>query len=143
MFSYISLEERVPEAHPIREIRRVVDKTLKGLDAEFEALYAASGRPSIPPEQLLRALLLQIHYSIRSERQLVDRLDYDSIDGSLLEASASMKSFRPKEPVEEPFSWMKTEGTLRKLAHRAVDRRGFQSKLNAPAWNLTRMKALM
>lgn len=77
MFSYIDLEERVPQSHPIRKIRRVVDKALKALGPEFDELYSDVGRASIAPEKLLRAQLLQILYSIRSERQLVERIDYD------------------------------------------------------------------
>lgn len=154
MFSYIDLEQRVPQDHPIRKVRRVVDKALKALDEDFSHLYSELGRSSIAPEMLLRAQFLQIFYSIRSERQLVERLDYDllfrwfvglgiddrvwnhstfsknrdrvltadiaqrlfdeikkqayakrlmsrdhfSVDGTLVEASASMKSFVPKEP---------------------------------------------
>lgn len=157
MFSYIDLEQRVPKNHPIRPIRCVVDKALAKLEPEFSALYAERGRPSIPPERLLRALLLQILFSIRSERQLVERIDYDllfrwfvgleidepvwhhssftknrerllseriarrlfeevrsqayakrllsrdhfSVDGTLIEASASMKSFVRREAADE------------------------------------------
>jgi len=156
MFSYIDLEERVPADHPIRKIRCVVDKALKAMEADLDVLYASDGRPSVPPEQLLRAQLLQIIYTIRSERQLVERIDYDllfrwfvglgidepvwnhstftknrdrvlcsdiaqrlfdeiknqayakrllsrdhfSVDGTLIDASASMKSFVPKEKPE-------------------------------------------
>ena len=77
MFSYVSLEERIPEDHPLREIRRMVDEALRGLSDRFGELYAKTGRPSVPPEQLLRALLLQILYTIRSERQLMEQLDYN------------------------------------------------------------------
>lgn len=152
MFSYVDLESRIPRKHPIRKIRRIVDEALKELEPTFETMYAATGRPSIPPEQLLRALLLQILYTIRSERLLMERIDYDllfrwfvglgmddrvwdhsvfsknrdrlmrcdvdeqlfeaikkqgyakkllsrdhfTVDGTLLEACASLKSFRPK-----------------------------------------------
>jgi len=153
MFSYVDLEQRVPQDHPIRKIRRVIDRALKAMEADIEARYATAGRPSVPPEQLLRAQYLQIIYTIRSERQLVERIDYDllfrwfvglgiddpvwnhstftknrdrllcteiaqrlfdeiknqayakrllsrdhfSVDGTLIDASASMKSFVPKE----------------------------------------------
>jgi transposase len=157
-FSYISLEDRVPQDHPLRAIRRMVDKALAELTATFDAMYAQTGRPSIPPEQLLRALLLQILYSVRSERLLMQELDYNllfrwfvglkiddpvwhattftknrdrllrhevaegffaaihqqadarqllskdhfTVDGTLIEACASLKSFRPKgEPDED------------------------------------------
>ncbi len=153
MWSYLRLEERVPPDHPLRPMRRMTDQALAELDQRFDALYAAVGRPSIPPEQLLRALVLQILYSIRSERLLIERLDADlyfrwfvglelddrvwdvtvftknrerllrgdvaraffdavvdqarkahllsdehfSVDGTLIEAWAGQKSFRPKD----------------------------------------------
>ena len=77
IFSYISPEARVPPEHPLRVIRALVDPILVALSPRFEALYAKGGRPSIPPEQLLRALLLQVLYTIRSERQLMEQLDYN------------------------------------------------------------------
>jgi transposase len=158
LFSYVSCEARVPADHPLRPIRSIVDEALEVLSTEFEGLYATVGRPSIPPEKLLRALLLQAFYSIRSERQLMEQLDYNllfrwfvglamdapiwdvsvftknrerlldgevaakflgvvvsqarvkkllsdehfSVDGTLIEAWASMKSFRPKDGSGEP-----------------------------------------
>jgi transposase len=158
LFSYIDLEKRVASGHPLRIIRRIANTALKSLSAEFDRLYSPIGRLSIPPERLLRALLLQAFYSIRSERQLVERIDYDllfrwfvglgiedpvwdatsftknrdrllegdiarrflaavlahdkvkgllssehfSVDGTLLEAWASAKSFRPKDGSGEP-----------------------------------------
>jgi transposase len=158
LFSYVSCEARVPKYHPLRPIRRIVDEALGALSPEFEKLYARFGRPSIPPERLLRALLLQAFYSVRSEKQLVEQLDYNllfrwfvglsldagvwdetvftknrdrliegdiarkfmaavlsqgsvkallsddhfSVDGTLIEAWASMKSFRPKDGSGEP-----------------------------------------
>ena len=157
LFSYVDLEGRVPGSHPLRAIRLIVNEALSVLTARFEALYSPFGRPSIPPEQLLRAMLLQAFYSIRSERQLMERLDFDlsfrwfvglgiddvvwdhstfsknrdrlldgdvaagflcavlerpkvkrllstehfSIDGTLIEAWASMKSFKAKEPPQD------------------------------------------
>jgi transposase len=77
LFSYRSIEDRIPTDHPLRALRRLVDPLLVALSPRFQALYAASGRPSIPPEQLLRALLLQVLYTIRSERQLMEQLDYN------------------------------------------------------------------
>jgi len=153
MFSYRSLEERIPRQHPLRAIRKIVDKALQELSPTFDAMYAQSGRPSIPPEQLIRAMLIQVLFSIRSERLLMEELDFNllfrwfvglsmddavwnhsvfsknrdrlllhdvadqffvairnqaaakkllsrdhfTVDGSLIEASASFKSFRPKE----------------------------------------------
>jgi transposase len=158
LFSYVDLEKRVRSNHPLRVIRGVVDATLADLSAAFDALYSPFGRVSIPPERLLRALLLQAFYSIRSERQLVDRIEFDllfrwfvglgvddpvwdattftknrdrllegdvalkflatvlaqpkvrallstehfSVDGTLLEAWASTKSFRPKDGSAPP-----------------------------------------
>ena len=77
LFSYVDLEARVPADHPLRAIRAIVDDALSALSGDFDGAVLASGRPSIPPERLLRALLLQAFYSIRSERQLMERLDYD------------------------------------------------------------------
>jgi transposase len=162
MFSYVTPETRVRPDHPLRPIRRMVDAALERLSARFERLYSTTGRPSIPPEKLLRALLLQVLYSIRSERLLMEELDYSvlyrwfvglsmddpvwdattftknrdrlltgdiadaffaevlagikadgllsdehfTVDGTLLEAWASHKSFRPKDnhppPPDDP-----------------------------------------
>jgi transposase len=158
LFSYVSCERRVPVDHPLRPIRKIVDETLVMLSPEFEKLYAKLGRPSIAPEKLLRALLLQAFYAVRSERQLMEQLDYNllfrwfvglsldavvwdvtvftknrdrliagdiaaqfmaallnqerikrllsddhfSVDGTLIEAWASLKSFRPKDGGGEP-----------------------------------------
>ena len=155
MFSYVSLEERVPQDHPLRAIRQITDRALERLSPRFGTLYITFGRPSIPPERLLRALLLQALYTIRSERQLMEQLDYNllfrwfvglgmdeavwspttftknrdrlldgdiaaaffdavlihadaerllsdehfTVDGTLLEAWASQKSFQPKDQV--------------------------------------------
>ncbi len=77
MFSYLSPEERVPERHPLRAIRRMTDETLQGLSTKFSELYSITGRPSIAPEKLLRALLLQILYTVRSERLLMEQLQYN------------------------------------------------------------------
>ena len=160
LFSYVDLEARVRADHVLRPIRTIVNEPLAALEGEFAPLYAQVGRPSIPPEKLLRAMLLQAFYSIRSERQVIERLEYDllfrwfvglgvddpawdhstfsknrdrlldgdiavkflsavlaqprvkrllstehfSVDGTLIEAWASMKSFRPKEGSEEPPS---------------------------------------
>src|SRR6185369_5217417 len=77
MFSYLSPEERVPANHPLRPIRMMVDGVLKALSPAFSCLYSAFGRPSIPPEKLLRALLLQVLYTVRSERMLMEQLEYN------------------------------------------------------------------
>jgi len=77
MFSYISAERRVPKDHPLRAIRAMADAALRELDKRFAGMYAAMGRPSIAPERLLRALLLQVLYTVRSERLLMEQLDYN------------------------------------------------------------------
>src|SRR5213078_247804 len=77
MFSYLSPEERVPANHPLRPIRLMIDDALKALSPAFSRLYSAIGRPSIPPEKLLRALLLQILYTVRSERMMMEQLQYN------------------------------------------------------------------
>ncbi len=77
MFSYIQPERRIPANHPLRKVRELVREVLKELSPTFGQLYSHEGRPSIPPEQLLSALLLQVFYSIRSERQLIEQLDYN------------------------------------------------------------------
>ena len=77
LFSYRSIDDRIPSDHPLRAMRRLVDPLLVELSPRFQEMYAATGRPSIPPEQLLRALLLQVLYTIRSERQLMEQLDYN------------------------------------------------------------------
>src|SRR6187455_2330144 len=77
MFSYVSAEQRVPADHPLRAIRTLVDDVLRDMSREFDRLYSRIGRPSIPPERLLRAQLLQVFYSIRSERLLMEQLDYN------------------------------------------------------------------
>lgn len=158
LFSYVDLEERIPPKHPLRKIRQVVNDALVSLDADFEVLYTDFGRPSIPPERLIRASLLQILFSVRSERQLMEQMDYNlmfrwfvglgiddpvwvptvftknrdrllttemsrrvmaailahrevapllsddhfSVDGTLVKAWASMKSFQPKADATPP-----------------------------------------
>src|ERR1700674_5620373 len=77
LFSYVSCSARGPKDHPLRAIRGLVDGALGALSGDFAKLYARLGRPSIPPEKLLRALLLQAFYSVRSERQLMEQLDYN------------------------------------------------------------------
>lgn len=158
LFSYVDLEDRVPANHPLRVIREVVNEVLAALDAEFSAMYSGLGRASIPPERLLRGSLIQAFYTIRSERQLMEQLDYNllfrwfvglgiddpvwdhstysknrdrlleadvakkflkailahrkvapllsddhfTVDGTLVQAWASMKSFAAKEPPPPP-----------------------------------------
>lgn len=96
IFGYVRLEQRVPADHPLRAIRDLVDAALKDLSRDFGRLYARHGRPSIPPERLSRAPLLQAFYTARSERQLMEQLDYNllfrwfvglSIDDSVWDAT--------------------------------------------------------
>ena len=77
MYSYLSPEERVPVNHPLRSIRKMTDRVLKDLTRKFAAMYSVTGRPSIAPEKLLRALLLQVLYTVRSERLLMEQLEYN------------------------------------------------------------------
>jgi transposase len=77
MFSYVSLEERVPQDHPLRPLRQTVDEILRGMAKDFDAMYSKTGRPSVPPERLLRAVLLQIFYTVRSERMLMEQMHYN------------------------------------------------------------------
>jgi transposase len=158
MFSYLSPEQRIPANHPLRAVRAFTDQALKGMTEKFAVLYSTTGRPSIPPEKLLRALLLQLLYSVRSERMLMEQLNYNllfrwfvglnsdepvwdatvfsknrdrlldgdiaedffdeilaqaeaadllsaehfTVDGTLIEAWASQKSFQPKDREGKP-----------------------------------------
>lgn len=77
IFSYVSPDRRVPADHPLRPIRAMVDNILKEMSSRFARLYADTDRPSIPPERLLRALLLQVPHTLRSERQLMEQLNYN------------------------------------------------------------------
>src|ERR1700693_2589829 len=77
MFSYVTLEQRIPKDHPLRSIRWMTDQALQRMSGKFDELYAATGRPSIAPERLIRGQLLQVLYSVRSERQLIEQLDYN------------------------------------------------------------------
>ena len=77
LFSYVDIEARVPVGHPLRRIRELVNQALAQMDRKFARLYSDEGRPSIAPERLLRASLLQLLYTIRSERQLMERMDFD------------------------------------------------------------------
>lgn len=77
LFSYVSLEQRISKRHPIRKMRKLMYEALANLDPVFNEIYAENGRTSIPPERLIRASLLQVIYSIRSERQLMEQLDYN------------------------------------------------------------------
>src|SRR5664279_4352374 len=77
MFSYVALEDRIPADHPLRGVRALVDAVLAEMSKDFDGLYSQVGRPSIAPERLLRALLLQVFYSVRSERLLMEQLNYN------------------------------------------------------------------
>ena len=79
LFSYVSVESRIPQDHPLRAVKRMVEQTLVALNRDFTQMYSQMGRPSIPPEQLLKALLIQVLYSIRSERMLMEQLDYNML----------------------------------------------------------------
>jgi transposase len=105
MFSYISPEARVPPNHPLRKIRELVRDVLSELNRGLDKLYASEGRPSIPPEQLLSALLLQVFYGIRSERQLMEQLDYNLLYRWFVGLS-------PDDPVWDPTTFTKNRHRL-------------------------------
>src|SRR5882762_7613913 len=105
LFSYISPEARVPAGHPLRKVRVLVRDVLGELNRSFGKLYASEGRPSIPPEQLLSALLLQVFYGIRSERQLMEQLDYNLLYRWFVGLS-------PDDPVWDPTTFTKNRERL-------------------------------
>lgn len=105
LFSYGSLEDRVPADHPLRPIRAMVDEALKSLDSRFDEIYGEEGRKSIPPERLLRALLLQMLYTVRSERMLMEQLEYNLLFRWFVGLSAN-------EPVWHPTVFTKNRDRL-------------------------------
>jgi len=105
LFSYISTEDRIPASHPLRQVRRLADQALDRLNPTFCQLYPEGGRPSIPPEQLLLALLLQAIYSIRSERMLMEQLDYNLLFRWFV-------GLNPDDPVWHPTSFTKNRDRL-------------------------------
>ena len=105
LFSYGSLEDRVPESHPLRPIRQMVDEALKQMSGRFDEIYGSEGRPSIAPERLLRALLLQMLYSVRSERMLMEQLEYNLLFRWFVGLSAD-------EPVWHPTVFTKNRDRL-------------------------------
>jgi transposase len=142
LFSYVDLEARVRTSHPLRVIRVIANEALAALAADFSTLYSRIGRPSIAPERLLRAMLLQAFYSVRSERQLMERLDTDllfrwfvglGIDDAVWE--------RIRKRIEEAFGWMGTIAGQRRTKLRGIDRVGWSCAF-AAAYNLTRLPKL-
>src|SRR6266699_2317826 len=105
LFSYIAPEARVPANHPLRKIRELVRDVLGELNRSLGKLYASEGRPSIPPEQLLSALLLQVFYGIRSERQLMEQLDYNLLYRWFVGLS-------PDDPIWDPTTFTKNRDLL-------------------------------
>jgi len=105
LFSYIRPEERIPAAHPLRKVRELVREVLKELSHGFGKLYSREGRPSIPPEQLLSALLLQVFYGIRSERQLMEQLNYNLL-------FRWFAGLSPDDPVWDPTVFTKNRDRL-------------------------------
>src|SRR6476619_3938357 len=105
LFSYVSPEARVPANHPLRKVRELVRDVLGELNRSLSKLYASEGRPSIPPEQLLSALLLQVFYGIRSERQLMEQLDYNLLYRWFVGLS-------PDDPVWDPTVFTKNRDRL-------------------------------
>src|SRR5215467_5536887 len=105
LFSYIAPEARVPTSHPLRKIRELVRDALGELNRSLAKLYASEGRPSIPPEQLLSALLLQVLYGVRSERQLMEQLDYNLLFRWFVGLS-------PDDPIWDPTVFTKNRQRL-------------------------------
>ncbi|NDC35177.1 MAG: IS5 family transposase, partial [Synechococcaceae bacterium WB9_2_112] len=105
LFSYISTEDRIPASHPLRQVRRLADQALDRLNPAFCKLYPEGGRPSIPPEQLLLALLLQAIYGIRSERMLIEQLDYNLLFRWFV-------GLNPDDPVWHPTTFTKNRDRL-------------------------------
>jgi transposase len=93
MLTSLSTEDLIPKDHPIRRIRKVVDEVLVELDSDFEAMYSRIGRPSVPPEQLLKATILMALYSVRSERAFCERLNYDLLFKWFLDLPIDAKAF--------------------------------------------------
>ena len=102
LFSYVDLEARVRKDHPLRTIRLLVNDALERLQGDFAVLYSGLGRPSIPPERLLRAMLLQAVYSIRSERQLMERLEFDLLFRWFVGLGRRRSGVGPLDVFEEP-----------------------------------------
>jgi transposase len=105
LFSYVRPDSRIPANHPIRLIRQVTDAALKSLSDQLDEAYAQEGRPSIPPERLLRALLIQAFYSVRSERQLMEQLNYNLLFRWFVGLSVD-------EPVWDPSTFSKNRDRL-------------------------------
>ena len=98
LFSYVSLEQRAPQDHPLRAILRLTDRVLASLGANFDRLYASTGRPSIAPESMLRTLLLQVFLSIRSERLLVEQIGYNLLLRLTIRRISSQRRARSASP---------------------------------------------
>jgi transposase len=105
LFSYVSIEERIPASHPLRRIRKLADQALDRLNPTFCELYASEGRPSVPPEQLLLASLLQAFYGIRSERLLLEQLNYNLLFRWFVGLS-------PDDPIWHPTTFTKNRERL-------------------------------
>ncbi|MBM5818428.1 MAG: transposase, partial [Cyanobacteria bacterium K_Offshore_surface_m2_239] len=123
LFSYVSIEERIPASHPLRRIRKLADQTLDRLNPTFCERYAAEGRPSVPPEQLLLASLLQASYRIRSERLLLEQLNYNLLFRWFVGLS-------PNDPIWHPTTFTKNR---ERLLNDQVMGRFLEKLMGAPA----------
>ncbi len=125
MYSYLSPEERVPANHPLRAIRQITDRVLKGRSRHFARMYARLGRPSIPPEKLLRALLLQVFYTLRSERMLMEPLNYKcaGISRSEAEDERALRE-RSSDPLGLEFCAAASRGAQRSV-NRGIGGQGY------------------
>lgn len=138
LLSHVDIEDRIPARHPLRQVTRIVDDALVGLDAQFARLPAAEGRPSIPPERLMRARLIQLLFSVRSERQLMEQMQYNLLlrwvvglgaDDAVWAPTVFTRNRdrlpttdMPRKKIEEPFGWAKTIGGMAQTVLRGLDR---------------------
>jgi hypothetical protein len=144
MLAFVDLDARVPPDHPLCITKALADQALAALSPEFNRMYAEVGRPSIPPERLLKASLLIGLYSVRSERAFCEDLDYNLLFRWFLGMNLGYaQSQRVRKRVEEIFGWMKTVGGFRRTRYRGLDRTGLAGYLVATAYNLVRMAKLL
>jgi hypothetical protein len=131
MFSDISLEERVPAAHPLRKLRAVVDALLATMDREFEAVYARRGRPSVPPEMLLK---VRPHVAAKDK--------HSAVDGCIKRHEGDKTSLKVRKRIEEAFGWIKTVGGLAKTKLIGHAKLAGQALLCFATYNLVRMGSI-
>ena len=122
MFSYLFSEQRVPADHPLPAVRALTDEALRSMSEQFERVYSTTGRPSIPPEQLLRALLLQVLYTVRSERLLMEELDYNLLFRWFVGLNMDEAVWHPTTFTKNRDRLLEGEGPRRSSTRSAVRR---------------------